>query len=89
MMYADGKLVLCGANANGHYWNQFMAGEFQRRRIVVLSADHGYQRWARDANYLHRPIVIGNKVLAEPWMYDLETGEQITRNHPITGRPEP
>jgi outer membrane protein assembly factor BamB len=89
MMFADGKLVLCGANANGHYWNQFMAGEFQRRRLVVLSADAGYQLWAKDANYLHRPIVIGDKILAEPWMYDLENGEQITRNHPVTGRPEP
>lgn len=89
MMYAAGKLVLCGANANGHYWGQFMSGEFSRRRIVVLSAEDGYQLWAKDANYLHRPIVIGDKVLAEPWMHDLETGEQIMRSHPITGREEP
>ncbi len=89
MMYADGKLVLCGANANGHYWNQFMEGEFKRRRIVVLSADNGYKEWARDANYLHRPIVIGDRLLAEPWMYELETGEQITRSHPVTGEAVP
>ena len=89
MMFADGKLVLCGANANGHYWKQFMDGEFQRRRVVVLSADNGYQLWARDANYLHRPIVIGKQLLAEPWMYDLDTGDQITRNHPVTGQSVP
>lgn len=89
MMYADGKLVLCGANANGHYWKQFIDGEFKRRRIVVLSAESGYKEWARDANYLHRPIVIGKQLLAEPWMYELETGDQITRNHPITGQAEP
>jgi outer membrane protein assembly factor BamB len=89
MMFADGKLVLCGANANGHYWKQFMDGEFKRRRIVVLSADNGYKIWGRDANYLHRPIVIGKQLLAEPWMYDLETGEQITRNHPVSGLAEP
>ncbi len=89
MMFADGKLVLCGANANGHYWKQFMEGEFKRRRVVVLSADNGYKVWSRDANYLHRPIVIGKKLLAEPWMYDLDTGEQITRSHPVTGQAEP
>ncbi|MEX2581604.1 MAG: PQQ-binding-like beta-propeller repeat protein [Verrucomicrobiales bacterium] len=89
MMYADGKLVLCGANANGHYWKQFMDGEFERRRIVALSAENGYQLWGRDANYLHRPIVLGDRILAEPWQYDLETGEQITRSHPVTGEAEP
>ncbi len=89
MLLADGKLVLCGANANGHYWKQFIEGEFKQRRIVVLSAEDGYQQWARDANYLHRPIVIGKQLLAEPWKYDLDTGEQITRMHPITGQTEP
>jgi hypothetical protein len=33
--------------------------------------------------------VIGEKILAEPWMFDLETGEQITRPHPVTGQPVP
>jgi outer membrane protein assembly factor BamB len=89
MIYADGKLVLCGANANGHYWQQFMDGEFKRRRIVALSAENGYQLWGRDANYLHRPIVVADRVLAEPWMYDLETGDQIMRTHPVTGAEEP
>jgi len=89
MMFADGKLVLCGANANGHYWQQFIEGEFKRRRLLVLSADDGYKLWAKDANYRHRPIVIGEKILAEPWMFDLETGEQITRPHPVTGQPVP
>ncbi|HVJ67623.1 MAG TPA: PQQ-binding-like beta-propeller repeat protein [Caulifigura sp.] len=89
MMFADGKLVLCGANANGHYWQQFVSGEFERRRLVVLSADDGYKLWAKDANYRHRPIVIGQQILAEPWSFDLTTGEQKTRLHPITGEAVP
>lgn len=89
MIYAAGKLILCGANANGHYWQQFIDGEFKRRRIVALSAENGYKLWGRDANYLHRPIVVADRILAEPWMYDLETGDQITRNHPVTGASEP
>jgi outer membrane protein assembly factor BamB len=89
MMFADGKLVLCGANANGHYWKQFIEGDFARRRLVVLSADDGYKLWSKDANYRNRPIVIGNQILAEPWIFDLANGEQRTRPHPITGEPEP
>lgn len=89
MMYANGALVLCGANANGHYWKQFVAGEFKHRRLVTLDAYDGDKLWAKDANYRHRPIIIGNQILAEPWMFDLTTGKQLMRKHPITGEDEP
>ncbi len=89
MMYVDGKLVLCGANANGHYWKQFIDGDFSRRRLVVLSAEDGYKLWAKDANYRSRPIVIGNQILAEPWIFDLASGEQLMRPHPVTGEMTP
>lgn len=89
LIYADDTLVLCGANANGHYWKQFVAGEFKQRRMVALSASDGYKLWAKDANYRHRPIIIGKQILAEPWMFDLRSGEQLTRKHPITGEAEP
>ena len=85
MMVANEHLVLGGANANGHYWKQFLAGEFERRRVVVLSAATGEKIWAKDANYRHRPIVVGHEVIAEPWSYDLYTGEQKMRAHPLTG----
>jgi outer membrane protein assembly factor BamB len=89
MMYKDGVLVLCGANANGHYWNQFIAGEFKRRRLVAISAEAGYTMWKKDANYRHRPIVVGNRVIAEPWSFELTTGEQHTKIHPLTGQEVP
>ena len=85
LMYHDRVLLLCGANANGHYWNQFLAGEFSRRRLVALDWNYGRKLWAKDANYRHRPIIIGNQVFAEPWAFDLHTGEQQTRIHPLTG----
>lgn len=89
LMVHNNVLLLGGANANGHYWKQFVAGEFSRRRLVALSALHGYKLWAKDANYRHRPIVIGDQVLAEPWSFDLNSGEQKTRQHPLTGAEEP
>jgi len=88
-MYRNGVVVLCGANANGHYWRQFLSGEFSRRRLVALSARTGERLWARDANYRHRPLVIGDTVLAEPWAFDLKTGEQKMRPHPLSGADTP
>jgi hypothetical protein len=84
LMYQNGVLLLGGANANGHYWKQFIEGEFSRRRLVALQAEDGYKLWSRDANYKGRPIVLGTKVLAEPWIYDLHSGSQQTQIHPVT-----
>lgn len=89
LMYQDGVLLLCGANANGHYWKQFIEGEFTRRRMVALQAKDGYKLWARDANYKNRPIILGNKILAEPWIYDLSSGSQMTQTHPVTQQEVP
>ena len=85
LMYADGHVVLCGANANGHYWRQFLSGEFDQRKLIVLDAKDGRELWAKNANYMNRPAVIGNEIFAEPWAFDLHTGEAKTRPHPLTG----
>jgi len=50
MLYHNNTLILGGANANGHYWKQFIAGDFSRRRLVCLSAEDGHKLWAKDAN---------------------------------------
>ncbi len=84
-MYRHGVIILCGANANGHYWRQFLSGEFSRRRLVALSAKTGSVLWAKDANYRHRPVIVGDTVIAEPWGFDLKTGQEKTRPHPLTG----
>ncbi len=89
LIYHNGHLVLGGANANGHYWEQYLAGEFERRRLVVLDAEKGNKIWAKDANYKSRPTVINNEIIAEPWGYDLYTGAPKTRQHPLTGEETP
>jgi len=89
LLYQNNVLILCGANANGHYWRQFIAGDFSRRRLVALNAADGSKLWTKDANYRHRPIIVGEKIIAEPWSYDLYTGVQHTRKHPLTGQQVP
>ncbi len=89
LMYAKNSLIVCGANANGHYWSQFIDGDFSQRRLLVLNAKTGKRRWVKDANYRHRPIVVQDRIIAEPWAFDLKTGEQILRDHPVTGEKVP
>jgi hypothetical protein len=88
LMVDQGHVVICGANANGHFWKQFLAGEFSKRRLLVLNAKTGEKEWAKDANYRHRPIIVGQEIIAEPWAFDLASGKEVTRTHPLTGEPE-
>ena len=85
LMYADGHVVLCGANANGHYWKQFLSGQFDRRKLLVLDSKDGTELWSKNANYMNRPAIVGNDIYAEPWAFHLHTGEPKTRPHPLTG----
>jgi len=84
-MYKGGHLLICGANANGHYWKQFLAGEFSQRRLLVLDAKDGEKLWSRDANYMNRPTIVGDMVIAEPWAFELQSGEPRKRENPLTG----
>ena len=73
------------ALCNGHYWQQFLAGEFAGRTAVVLSAADGSPLWSKAIGYRSRPLIIGDTLYAEPWAFDLQTGDQKTRIHPLTG----
>ncbi len=86
LMYHDGHVVLSGANANGHYWKQFLSGKFARRRLVILDSAGGRKLWAKDADYMNRPVIIGDYIIAEPWAFDLHSGKERTRVHPVTGK---
>ena len=89
LLFRNNVLLLCGANANGHYWKQFMGGEFAKRRLVALSGGSGEKLWAKDGNYRNRPIIVDDQIIAEPWAYDLYSGKQKMRKHPITGEDVP
>jgi outer membrane protein assembly factor BamB len=85
LIYNGGHVLICGANANGHYWRQFLTGQFSQRRLVVLDSETGEKLWGKDANYRHRPIIIGEEIFAEPWAFNLHTGVEKTRENPLTG----
>ncbi len=84
----DDVLLLFGVFLDGHYWTQFLAGQFEGRQVVALSAKDGATVWRKPIGYRVRPIVVGDTLHAEPWAYDLKTGMQRMRVHPVTGREE-
>ncbi|MDD4871760.1 MAG: PQQ-binding-like beta-propeller repeat protein [Kiritimatiellae bacterium] len=88
-MVHDGVLVFFGVYTDGHYWKDFFARQFDQRRVIAFSAKDGEQLWARNIAYRVRPIIIGDTFHAEPWAFDLKTGEQRTRINPITRLAEP
>ncbi len=83
-MAARGVVLLCGQPWNGHFWEEFFAGEFSRRSLIALSADDGSERWSGRKGYRSRPLIVGDTIYAEPWAYDLQTGEPKGRRHPVT-----
>ena len=85
-MYNNGVLVVFGVYLDGHFWQQFFAGQFDSRRVVALAGDDGRQIWSRDIGYRVRPLIVGDTLHAEPWAFDLHTGEPETRLHPVTGQ---
>jgi outer membrane protein assembly factor BamB len=87
-IYNQNVLVLFGVFLDGHYWTQFLAGQFESRQVVALSGEDGGTLWREKIGYRVRPVVIGDTLHAEPWAYDLHTGQQQTRIHPVTGREE-
>ncbi|MCE5326534.1 MAG: PQQ-binding-like beta-propeller repeat protein [Planctomycetaceae bacterium] len=81
----SGVVLLCGQPWNGHFWTQFVRGEFDRRSLIALSASDGKRLWSARAGYRSRPLIVGEMVIAEPWARELKTGKQIMRKHPVTG----
>ncbi|MFQ6130728.1 MAG: PQQ-binding-like beta-propeller repeat protein [Armatimonadota bacterium] len=85
----NGVLMFCGSHLNGHYWTQFLSGEYATRRVTALSTKDGSILWSKATGYRIRPMVIGETLYAEPWAFDIHTGEQKMRTHPLTGRQSP
>jgi len=53
----------------------------------VVSAADGSLLWTKPIGCRIRPLIVGDTLYAEPWAFDLRTGEQRMRTHPLTGRP--
>jgi outer membrane protein assembly factor BamB len=76
LMGKDATLVLCGSPYHAdHELEPFHRGDLARRSLTVFDTESGRKLWSRPANYQTRPIIIGETIFAEPWAFDLSTGE--------------
>ncbi|MBN1421347.1 MAG: PQQ-binding-like beta-propeller repeat protein [Planctomycetes bacterium] len=82
-------LLFFGMFVDGHFWKEFFAGQFDSRRVIALSATDGRFLWSRAIGYRVRPLVVGETLHAEPWAFDLRTGVQRMRTHPLSGETTP
>ena len=63
--------------------------------LVALSAQDGRRLWTQTyAGHMSslgfgHPVIVGGTVYADPYAYDLRTGKQKTRRHPLTDDPVP
>jgi hypothetical protein len=83
-MAAQDVVLLCGQPWNGHFWQEFNAGDFSRRSLVAMEAATGRVLWSGRKGYRSRPLIVGDTVIAEPWAYELRTGAPRERLHPLT-----
>jgi len=85
-MVKDGVVVVHGTGSLGHPHREFLQGEFARRALYAYSSDTGKFLWGGRRNYQKRPIVAGEFIYAEPFAWNLKTGEPKRIANPLSGR---
>jgi outer membrane protein assembly factor BamB len=73
--------VIFTTREGGKWWQ----GWPRKNSIAVHDGATGKLLWKKPANYRFEPVVTDETIYAEPWAYDLATGRQRQRTHPITG----
>lgn len=66
-----------GVLAFGAASNPYGGKKAPNRRIVALSVKDGTELWQKTVGNTSRMLVIGDMLVAQPWAYNLRTGEQI------------
>ena len=88
-LFVAGGVVLIGTSGGADkWWQTWNSGNYSSRAFNAHDAQSGEHLWYRFANYRARPVIIENTIHAEPWAYDLRTGERQQTVHPITGAQE-
>lgn len=85
MYYRNGVVVIASESAADKGWGMWNSGRYGSRAITAIEAKNGELLWYKFTGHRTRPIIVNDTVHAEPWAYDLRTGNKKTRAHPITG----
>ncbi len=87
-MVAHDVLVVHGTGSLGHPHREFLEGKFARRALYAFDATSGEYLWGGRKGYRKRPILVGERVYAEPFAWNLKTGGQVSVPNPLSGRPQ-
>jgi outer membrane protein assembly factor BamB len=85
MYFSNGVVVIASESDADKGWGMWNSGSYGARAITALDGESGTLLWYKFTGHRTRPVIVDNTVHAEPWAYDLRTGEKKTRTHPITG----
>jgi outer membrane protein assembly factor BamB len=85
-MVHEGVVVVHGVGSLGHPHREFLKGEFARRALYAFDAASGRYLWGGRKGYRKRPIIASDHVYAEPFAWELKTGEEKTVPNPLSGR---
>jgi outer membrane protein assembly factor BamB len=78
-------VIFCTQSGADKGWGVWPRGGYKQRGIATHDGKSGKLLWNRLADYRTRPVVVDDTIYAEPWGYDLRTGQRRRRIHPITG----
>jgi hypothetical protein len=85
-MASDNTVVFATQSGADKGWRQWPNGAYKPRTLTVYAGDTGKLLWSKHADYRTRPVIANGTIYAEPWGYDIQTGERRQRTHPVTGR---
>ena len=84
-MAHKGVVLFCTSAGADKGWSVWYTGGYQGRALTAYDGATGKFLWYKFGNYRARPVIVDNVVHAEPFAFDLRTGEKKTRKHPISG----
>jgi len=85
-MYANADTVVIGSASRADKgWGVWNGGGYKSRALTAYDGKTGKLLWYKFTNHRTRPVIIDRTIHAEPWAFDLRTGEKQQRVHPITG----
>jgi len=88
-IYKDGVVIVHGTGSLGHPHKEFLRGEFARRALYAFDSATGKLLWGGRKGYRKRPIIVGDYIYAEPFAWQLKTGELKTIPNPLSGKQQP
>jgi outer membrane protein assembly factor BamB len=85
-MASDNTVVFATQSGADKGWRQWPNGAYKPRTLTVYEGDTGKLLWSKYADYRTRPVIANGTIYAEPWGYDIQSGERRQRTHPVTGQ---